>query len=88
MTMTQRRMRRAPALTANPSQGIRVHRAAALRRTAAGRYALPLTVEENGRPLGPALLVLTHADAAQMRAELDRLLDGDPTPARTGGSDE
>lgn len=74
-------------MTANPSQGIRVHRAGALRRTAAGRYALPLTVENNGRLLGPALLVLTYADAAEIRAELDRLLTDPPTPD-LGGSSE
>ncbi|MFH9215492.1 hypothetical protein [Streptomyces globisporus] len=87
MTMTQRRMRRGSTLTANPSQGIRVQRAAALRRTAAGRYALPLTIENNGRPLGLGLLVLTYADAAQMRAELDRLLT-EPPATNPGGSNE
>ncbi|NDZ63544.1 hypothetical protein G3I52_04290 [Streptomyces cyaneofuscatus] len=74
-------------MTANPSQGIRVHRTAALRRTAAGRYALPLTIEHNGLALGPALLVLTHTEAAQLRAELNRLLDEPPT-APAGGSSE
>ena len=74
-------------MTANPSQGVRVHRSAALRRTAAGRYALPLTIEHNGCPLGPALLVLTHTEAAQMRAELNRLLD-EPPSAHPGGRSE
>ncbi|MEV5851386.1 hypothetical protein [Streptomyces anulatus] len=85
MTMTQRRTRRGTTLTANPSQGVRVHRSAALRRTAAGRYALPLTVQHNGQALGPTVLILTHAEAVQMRAELDRLLD--ESPAHPGGSD-
>ncbi|MFF1498723.1 hypothetical protein ACFVZR_02300 [Streptomyces sp. NPDC058316] len=75
MTMTQRRMRGAATLTANPSQGVRIHRAATpLRRTEAGRIALPLTVGNNGTPLGDAELVLTYDDAAELYAELGRML--------------
>ncbi|MDX3753749.1 hypothetical protein ACFWD7_37050 [Streptomyces mirabilis] len=61
-------------MTANPSQGVRIDRIGPLRRTAAGRVALPLTVGKNGEPIGEGDLVLTNAAAELLHAELGRLL--------------
>ena len=61
-------------MTANPSQGVRIDRNGSLRRTAAGRIAIPLTVGKNGDRVGEGDLVLTNADAETLHAELGRLL--------------
>ncbi|MGW7197563.1 hypothetical protein [Streptomyces chryseus] len=61
-------------MTANPSQGVRIDRNGQLRRTAAGRIAIPLNVGKNGDPVGEGDLVLTNAAAEMLHAELGRLL--------------
>ncbi|MGA5489548.1 hypothetical protein ACPCK1_17550 [Streptomyces pseudogriseolus] len=61
-------------MTANPAQGVRIDRSGPLRRTAAGRIAIPLNVGKNGDPVGEGDLVLTHDAAALLHAELGRLL--------------
>ena len=61
-------------MTANPAQGVRIDRSGLLRRTAAGRIAIPLTVGKNGDPIGEGDLVLTIASAADLYAELGRML--------------
>ncbi|MFF9690213.1 hypothetical protein [Streptomyces sp. NPDC014623] len=72
MTMTQRR--RGVPVTANPRQGVRVQRSAALRRTEAGRIALPLSITQNGKRLADSELVMTCDAAAELYAELGRVL--------------
>lgn len=70
-------------MTANPAQGLRTDRRDALRLTAAGRIALPLSVDEDGIPLGTTDLVMTYDDAVELHAELGRLItdaDRDETP--------
>ncbi|MFI1607868.1 hypothetical protein ACH4YN_38140 [Streptomyces griseofuscus] len=80
MTMTQR-ARRGVTLTANPSKGVRIERDGSLEMTGAGRFALPLSVTENGAELGVGRLILTYESAAELHAELGRLLveSQDPT---------
>ncbi|MFE9810724.1 hypothetical protein [Streptomyces sp. NPDC005548] len=72
-------------MTANPSQGVRIDRTGPLRRTAAGRVAIPLAVGKNGERVGEGDLVLTNAAAELLQAELSRLL-AESTPPTT--SDE
>jgi hypothetical protein len=74
MTTTQRVRRGSVGVTANPAQGVRIDRSGPLRRTAAGRVAIPLTVGKNGDRVGEGDLVLTFDDAALLHAELGRLL--------------
>ncbi|MFF9568516.1 hypothetical protein [Streptomyces sp. NPDC014685] len=85
MTMTQRR-RRGAALTANPTQGVRIERSGELRQTAAGRVALPLAVAHNGARLGEGDLVMTYDDASSLYADLGRLL-ATATPTAADGSE-
>ena len=63
-------------MTANPAQGLRVERLSGrgLRRTEAGRIALPLWVLNNGEHVGDGALVLTQDEALALRAELDVIL--------------
>ncbi len=70
-------------MTANPSQGVRIDRATngGLRRTEAGRIALPLSVGNNGHLIGEGDLVMTHDEAVALHGELGRLLAGSLTPA-------
>jgi hypothetical protein len=73
MTMTQR-ARRGVTVTANPAQGVRIERSGSLEATAAGRFALPLSVAHNGAELGVGRLTFTYDSAAELHAELGRLL--------------
>ena len=73
MTMTQR-ARRGVTLTANPAQGVRIERNGSLETTHAGRFALPLSITHDGALLGVGRLVLTYDSAANLHAELGRLL--------------
>lgn len=79
-------------MTANPSQGVRINRIGALRRTAAGRIAMPLTVGKDGDRVGEGDLVLTFDSAAALYAELGRVLaepSTSPTaPAAEGSCDD
>jgi hypothetical protein len=63
-------------MTANPHQGVRIERIASrdVRRTQAGRIAVPLWVVKDGEHVGDGDLVLTHDEAAVLHAQLDRLL--------------
>lgn len=61
-------------MTANPSQGVRIERDGSLEKTNAGRFALPLSVTQNGAILGTGRLTLTYESAAELHAELGRLL--------------
>lgn len=67
-------------MTANPSQGVRIDRSGPLRRTAAGRIAIPLTVGKNGDRVGEGDLVLTFDSAAALYADLGRVLAESTTP--------
>ncbi|WP_256220748.1 hypothetical protein [Streptomyces sp. CC53] len=62
--------------TANPAKGIRIERwpAKGLRRTEAGRIALPLWVLRDGEHLGDGDLVMTHDEAAALYSQLGVLL--------------
>ncbi|MFM9637586.1 hypothetical protein [Streptomyces turgidiscabies] len=77
MTMTQR-ARRGVTLTANPAQGVRIERDGSLQTTNAGRFAMPLSVTQNGADLGVGRLILTYESAAELHAELGRLLAESP----------
>jgi hypothetical protein len=68
-------------VTANPAQGVRINRNGSLRRTAAGRIALPLAVGKDGEAIGTGDLVLTNASAEALHAELGRLLAESVPPA-------
>lgn len=83
MTMTQRRRPGVDCVTANPAQGVRIERDGSLQVTAAGRFALPLSVTKDGEPVGTGRLILTHARAAELHAELGRLLAVESTPPTT-----
>ncbi|AZM57634.1 hypothetical protein DMA15_12775 [Streptomyces sp. WAC 01529] len=61
-------------MTANPSQGVRIVRDGSLETTNAGRFALPLSVTQNGTELGVGRLILTFDTAAELHAELGRML--------------
>lgn len=73
MTMTHQR-RKGRALTSNPAQGVRIERQGgsrrSVRRTEAGRIALPLWVLNNGRHVGDGALVMTQDDARELFREL------------------
>ncbi|MFF1756114.1 hypothetical protein [Streptomyces sp. NPDC058266] len=74
MTTTQRQT--AARKTANPQQGVRIERLPdrPLRRTGAGRVALPLWVLNDGVHVGDGDLVLTFDEATALHSELGRLL--------------
>lgn len=74
MTTTQRQT--AARKTANPQQGVRIERLPdrPIRRTGAGRVALPLWVLNDGVHVGDGDLVLTFDEATNLHAELGRLL--------------
>lgn len=82
MTITQRR--RGVPVTANPRQGVRVQRSAALRRTEAGRMALPLSVTRDGNHLADSVLVMTCDDAAELYTQLGQALAEAGHPAAGG----
>ncbi|MCX4705633.1 hypothetical protein [Streptomyces sp. NBC_01373] len=82
MTTTQRQ-RRVIGLTANPAQGVRIDRVGDLRRTAAGRLALPLSVSNNGSPICDGDLVMTNDEATALHAHLGRLLAESIPPTAT-----
>ena len=65
-------------MTANPAQGVRIDRSGPLRRTAAGRIAIPLTVGKDGARVGEGDLVLTNDAAEMLQAENS----GDCSPSR------
>lgn len=67
-------------MTANPSQGVRITRPAArpIRRTEAGRIALPLTVHQDGEHIGSGDLVLTQDQATALYLELGQQLGATP----------
>ncbi|RPK76597.1 hypothetical protein EES45_22830 [Streptomyces sp. ADI97-07] len=73
-------------MTANPRQGVRVQRSAGLRRTAAGRIALPLSITRDGMRLGDAELVMTCDRAAELYAELGRVLAAAGHPMAEGAA--
>lgn len=68
-------------MTANPRQGVRVQRSAALRRTEAGRIALPLSVTRDGKHLADSELVMTCDAAAELYAQLGQALADAGHPA-------
>lgn len=68
-------------MTANPRQGVRVQRTAALHRTEAGRIALPLSITDNGERLADSDLVMTCDAAAELYAELGQALADAGHPA-------
>jgi hypothetical protein len=82
MTMTQR-ARRGVTLTANPAQGVRIERNGSLETTHAGRFAMPLSVTQDGADLGVGRLILTYECAAELHAELGRLLAAESTTPTT-----
>ncbi|MFF7365602.1 hypothetical protein [Streptomyces sp. NPDC008125] len=86
MTLTQRR--RGVAVTANPRRGIRLRRTTALRRTEAGRIALPLSIARDGTEIGDAELVLTVDETAALHAELGRQLADLGVPTTGADHDE
>lgn len=59
-------------MTANPAQGVRIERltSSPLRRTEAGRIALPLWVLKDGRHVGDGDLVMTQDEATALFLEL------------------
>ncbi|MFF9592824.1 hypothetical protein ACF1FX_27055 [Streptomyces sp. NPDC014646] len=69
-------------MTANPAQGVRINRKGPLRRTAAGRIALPLAVGKDGIHLAEENLVLTVDAALVLYDELWHLM-GKPIPLAT-----
>ncbi|MFI7009955.1 hypothetical protein [Streptomyces sp. NPDC050145] len=85
MTATQRRQ--SAGKTANPNQGVRIERlpGRALRRTGAGRVALPLWVVNDGLHVGDGELVMTFDEATHLYAELGRLLAEQPDESRAQG---
>lgn len=71
-------------MTANPARGVRIDRRGPLRRTAAGRIAIPLAVGRNGDRIGEGDLVLTHDAAEWLHNELGQLLiESSAPPPRT-----
>jgi hypothetical protein len=70
-------------LTANPAQGVRIERQGELRRTAAGRLALPLSISNDGSLIGVGDLVMTNDEAATLYAHLGRLLAAESFPPTT-----
>jgi hypothetical protein len=71
-------------MTANPAQGVRIEKSGALRRTEAGRIALPLSVDDNGERIGDGVLVMTYEDAVDLHSELGQVLTGGDPPDRFG----
>ncbi|SDL43354.1 hypothetical protein [Streptomyces indicus] len=88
MTTTQRQA--AARKTANPQQGVRIERLPdrPLRRTGAGRVALPLWVLNDGVHIGDGDLVLTFDEATALHAELGRLLVEQSDDQTRGRGDE
>lgn len=70
-------------LTANPAQGVRIERDGSLEMTQAGRFAMPLSVTQNGAELGVGRLILTYESAAELHAELGRLLSAESNTPTT-----
>lgn len=71
-------------MTANPAQGVRIERLTRpVRRTEAGRIALPLWVLENGRHIGDGELVMTQDEATALFLELGAQLGELPPIAET-----
>lgn len=87
MTTTQRRG--AAGKTANPAKGVRIERLPdrPLRRTGAGRVALPLWVLNDGVHVGDGELVMTHDDATALYAELGAFLTEAPDETRNPGDE-
>ncbi|GAB2806380.1 hypothetical protein GCM10027091_43230 [Streptomyces daliensis] len=63
-------------MTANPAQGVRIERLSRrpLRRTQAGRIALPLWVLKDGKHVGDGDLVMTQDEATELLLELQAQL--------------
>ncbi|MET9816500.1 hypothetical protein [Streptomyces sp. NPDC006355] len=70
-------------MTANPAQGVRIERDGSLEMTQAGRFAMPLSVAQDGAELGVGRLILTYESAAELHAELGRLLAAESTHPTT-----
>ncbi len=75
-------------MTANPRQGwqVRSQPDTELHRTPAGRFALPIVIERDGRALAEVNYVLTAAQIEELYENMRHLLTLHPTASQTTAS--